>query len=276
MLSWGEELWRFCGGKTVYIPSTIVLFGLYFRSIDMRRPCVTLNFAVCLSAINITLSGQRTAAIALFYLLAMFGWYSRAAVKVVLLLFAVLLLVVLRDEFQTVYDMTFGLKLELVSKYEFSRADIWAAAADCLTQSPKNIIFGVSEGGLPLAHGSNYRPEFSNNPHSLLLYVWASSGILGVVSMSVAVFRIGQNAHFESKMYKITLFWGMLGYFCFAGFGLFSPNARSDFLNIALIVLVVLIFTNDSCSRRPSLCLDKLARAPAKEPPRMTSYRRIK
>ena len=122
-----------------------------------------------------------------------------------------------------------------------------------------------------MAHGSNFRPEFSNNPHSLLLYVWASSGMLGLVSMSVAVLRIGQNAHFESKMYKIVLFWVMLGYFCFAGIGFFNDNSLSDFLNIALIVLVVLIFSNDSGSRRSSLYLDNLTQNLDKEPPLMRS-----
>jgi hypothetical protein len=256
MGSWGEELWRPCGGKTVYIPSAIVLFGLYFRSIEIRRPCVTLNFAVALSALSIAISGQRAAAIALLYLSAMFVWYARARVKIVSLLIAALLLVLLRHEFQTLYDMTFGLKLELVSNAELSRADIWTAATECLMQSVSHFVFGVSEGGLPLAPGSNYPPEFSNNPHSLLLYVWASSGVIGFVAMSVAVVSIGRNVHFESKLYKTVLFWMMLGYFCFAGIGFFNDGRRSDFLNIVLIILIVLIFTNGSGSRRSSVHFD--------------------
>lgn len=254
--SWGEELWRPCGGKTVYIPSAIILFGLYFRSIDIRRPCVTLNYAVILSALSITLSGQRTAAIALLYLSAMFIWYSQATVKIVSLLFLVLLLVVFRTELQAFYDMTFGAKFEIVSNAKISRTEIWTAAAECLTQSLSNFVFGVSEGGLPLALGSNYPPEFSNNPHSLLLYVWASSGVIGVVAMSVAVVAIGRNVHFGSKLYKVVLFWIMLGYFCFAGIGFFNDGRRSDFLNIALIILIVLIFTKESSSRRSSLNFD--------------------
>jgi hypothetical protein len=245
--SWGEQLWRPCGGKTVYIPSAIILFGLYFRSVEMGSPCATLNFAVIVSAVSLLISGQRAAFIALLYLVICVLWRSRTSALVTALVILPLCVTEpVSDALKVLYDATFGAKLEAVAEAQISRVDIWPAAIECLTQNWSYAAFGVSEGCLISASSGSYLSDFSSNPHSLLLYVWASSGLLGVSALGAVIFRLGANAHHGMRLWRILFFWVLLSDLCFAGFGFYLDNVRSDFLNIALLISVGTILGSDA------------------------------
>jgi hypothetical protein len=245
--SWGEQLWRPCGGKTVYVPSAIILFGLYFRSIEMGRPCTTLNFAVIVSAVSLLISGQRAAFIALLYLVICVLWRSRTSLLcITFVLLPLCFTEPLVKALKVLYDATFGAKLQAVAEAQFSRLDIWSAAIECLTQHWTYAVFGVSEGSLISASSGSYLSEFTSSPHSLLLYVWASSGLLGVAALGAVILRLGANAHHGMSLWRILFFWVLLGDLCVAGFSFYLDNVRSDFLNIALLISVGTVLGSDA------------------------------
>jgi hypothetical protein len=260
--SWGEQLWRPCGGKTVFVPSAIILFGLYFRSIELGRPCATLHLAVIVTAVSLAISGQRAAAIALSYLvICMLLRLRTSALVMILVLLPLCLTEPIAKALTLLYEATLGAKLQAVAEAPFSRADIWAAAIECLTQNWTYAIFGVSEGCLVSASSGSYLSEFTSNPHSLFLYVWASSGLVGVAALGAVIIRLGANAHHGMRVWRILFFWILLIDLCTAGFGFYLDNLRSDFLNIALLISVGTIFRYDAdrpgkrCHRRGAVFL---------------------
>jgi hypothetical protein len=249
--SWSQQLWRVCGGKSIYVPAVIILFALYLRSIETQRTHLILNLAVVAATVSILVSGQRSALIALVYLGICEIWRLRSSAWIVVVVLVPLCLIEpIPEILKELYNQTFGWKLASLDGRQFSRVDIWSATVECLTQRLDYAVFGVSEGCLIKASGGSYWQEFSSNPHSLPLYVWASAGLLGVAALGALAVQFGVNAHRGMRLWRILFYWVLLGDLCFAGFGFYDDSVRSDLLNIALLIAWGTILGNSS-ERRP-------------------------
>ena len=237
-----EQLFRLAGGKAFWIPSVLILAFTFFEFKHKTIKSTTITIALLLSNILLLLSSQRNAVTVIAYELLIFSSYYTATKVVSLFVLIASVLLIFSQKIFVVLSLTLFHKLNYIeASVEPSRLDIWQATIDALTSNIKHVVFGVAEGGLPSVSGSNW-PMDSDNPHNILLYFWATTGIAGMVSFMFIVAMCAYFVHRKKKLHQIIFYWLFVASLIFVGFSFYENSTKSDILNLGIVIAFGLIF----------------------------------
>jgi O-antigen ligase len=160
------------------------------------------------------------------------------------------MLIFFADKIFFLLNLTLFKRLQLESSYDGGRLKIWEATLNALTSDIRHIIFGVSEGGLPFISGSNWPLVDSDNPHNILLYFWAATGITGLTLLISLVLLCGYAIYKKKNLHQIVFYLFFVNSLVFAGFGFYENYSKTDFLNIGIVVAFAIIFRKQDAKVR--------------------------
>lgn len=233
-----EQLWRFAGGKTQYIPA--VLFLSLLSSLNFREKLDPIVFiALIFGLVSILLSSQRAALIVIpFVLYSLFVMIPKSKVKYLLFIIIPIIVFFIFRSFDVLglIDGTFVRKIQAASENEQGRITIWISTISILTSSILDILFGVGFGSLSI-YNYDFWPIDISDPHNVILYFWSFGGLISLSILMFFLFVLSYNS-IKSGSGSIILYSGLfVGYWTFAGFYFYVDSNKSD-LNLLIVCLL--------------------------------------